>query len=143
MKNISVPALIITGGANDEGVLSSVEVYIPSTNKSCTLKSLPEVRRSHTQDQVTACGGFDKDGLPIVTCKTFASRVFATTNKSQLMDWRVAHSSWRSPSGLVLIGGFPGESITDVLGLEKTKTTEIIRSSGVSTVGFELKYTAW
>ena len=120
-----------------------MEVYVPSTNKSCTLKSLPEVRRSHTQDHVTACGGFDKDGHPILSCKSFSTVLYSTTNRSHLMDWRGAHSSWRSPSGLVLIGGFPGESITDVLGLEKTKTTEIIKSSGDSTVGFELKYTAW
>merc|ERR1711988_585335 len=44
-------ALIMTGGWNDDpSPLSSVEVYHPRTNTSCTLPSLPEGSIFHSQD---------------------------------------------------------------------------------------------
>ena len=136
-NNLYIPALIITGGANSGGELSSVEVYVPSINKSCTLPSLPERRYDHTQDHLTACGG--SFSFPVMSCTTFSGGKW-TTNK--LMEERNAHTSWVSPIGLVLIGGWPVSIFTDLTAKQKAKSTTIISSSGITTDGFELKYTA-
>ena len=123
-----------------------MEVYVPSTNKSCILPSLPEKRSYHSLDQLTACGGFDGGvfpyGYPLLSCSTFSGGKW-TTSKRQLKETRGAHTSWISPIGIVLIGGSPGTSFVEPSIGQKSKTTNIISSSGVSTVGFELRYNAW
>ena len=43
---------------------------------------------------------------------------------------RDAHSSWASPSGLLLMGGY------------ETRTTEKIQEDGTSSYSFDLKYDA-
>ena len=89
----------MTGGQDDEGSLSSVEVFVPGTNKSCYLPSLPEKISRHSQDQLTQCGGYHSEQ----TCYTFSGGSW--TNTASLSSERVNHGSWRSPDGIYLIGG--------------------------------------
>ena len=135
-----VSAIIITGGEvvyNPPRQLhSNVEVYVPSINKSCSLPPLPEEREDFTQDQLTACGGVTTDGFPLMYCTTFSGGKW--TNK--LIDERKFHTSWRSPIGLVLLGGWPVSISTDLTAKQKAKSTTIISSSGITTNGFELKH---
>ena len=111
----------MTGGQDDEGSISSVEVFVPSTNKSCYLPSLPEKISRHSQDQLTQCGGEGSQQ----TCYTFTEGTW--TNTARLSTERVGHRSWKSPDGIILIGGDGHE-----------RTTEIITESGVTNPGFRL-----
>ena len=55
--NISISAaILITGGF---GALQSAEVFLPWTNTSCKLPSLPDKRVGHVQSGQLLCGGFD------------------------------------------------------------------------------------
>merc|ERR1719219_938055 len=75
----------------------------------------------------TVCGGYDN--TPIKTsCLTLTSP--GTWEKtSTLLNARLRHSSWASPSGLILLGGTDSQT-----------TTEKIQENGTSTQSFGLKY---
>ena len=117
----------MTGGYKDRNRLSSVEVYHPGTNTSCTLPSLPEAISHHTQDGLTQCGG-----LSCFTLKTDTAQWTKTHNLSQE---RSIHSSWRRKDQTILLIG----------GGSSPNTTELVSSStGISTPEFTLKYeTKW
>ena len=119
--NIPIAALIMTGG----GGLSSVEVYVPSTNTSCSLPSLPAETWLHSQDGLLQCGGAGNT----LHCHTFQSGEWVKTHN--LSEVREYHSSWQGEDGtIVLMGGYVSPT-----------TTEIVSdSSAVSTPGFSLKY---
>ena len=119
----------MTGGLNGER-LSSVEVYHPGTNTSCTLPSLPEKIYQHSQDGLVLCGGYT--GFTSLC-------LYLDTNDAQwnwaynISEERALHSSWRRQDGTILLMG--GTSRWG-----KTTTELISESSGVSTPGFILKY---
>merc|ERR1711936_714037 len=83
-------ALIITGGYNGDDWLSSVEVYHPGTNTSCTLPSLPEKIRSHSQDGLVLCGGYPDSGS---SCYTLDPNTGQWTKTHSLSERREGHSS--------------------------------------------------
>ena len=117
----------MTGGRTD-GRLSSVEVYHPGTNTSCTLPSLPEGISLNSQDGFTQCGGAGS----LSSCYTLNTDTAKWTKTHRLSsEWRQDHSSWRREDGKILVmGGHYSET-----------TTELVSdSSGVSTPGFTLKY---
>ena len=124
----------MTGGYNSNNEwLSSVEVYVPSTNTSCSLPSLPVETWGHSQDGLLLCGGYPNSRH---SCHTFHSDSGEWRVKThRLSEGRLYHSSWqREDETVLLMGG--GYSPT---------TTEIVSdSSAVSTPGFSLKYfTLW
>ena len=124
-NNIPIAALIMTGGYNEDG-LSSVEVYVPSTNTSCSLPSLPVETHGHSQDGLLQCGGYGNRKQ----CHTFHSASGEWVKTPRLSEERRDHSSWQREDGTVMLMG--GDSFT---------TTEIVRgSSAVSTPGFSLEY---
>ena len=128
-NNIPIAALIMTGGVNVNGdFLSSVEVYVPSTNTSCSLPSLPAGTSGHSQDGLLLCGGYGNSRQ----CHTFHSDSGEWRVKThRLSEGRDAHSSWQREDGTVLLMG----------GYYSPTTTEIVSdSSAVSTPGFSLKY---
>ena len=117
----------MTGG---NGPLNSVEVYVPSTNTSCSLPSLPVTTYDHTQDGLLLCGGLQcpvsndqcRRGAPGGTfeCLTFdpVSELWITTHA--LQERRSGHSSWQREDGTVLLMG----------GMFSPITTEIVSFSG-------------
>ena len=126
-NNIPIAALIMTGGYND-GVLSSVEVYVPSTNTSCSLPSLPVETHLNSQDGLLLCGGI---GNSRQSCHTFHSDSGEWVRTHNLSEKRSGHSSWQREDGTVVLMG----------GVDSPTTTEIVSdSSAVSTPGFSLKY---
>ena len=128
-NNIPIAALIMTGGYIGYGdILSSVEVYVPSTNTSCSLPSLPVGTWDHSQDGLLQCGGIGNSRQ----CLTFHSDSGEWRVKThRLSERRVRHSSWQRDDGTVLLMG----------GVDSPTTTEIVSdSSAVSTPGFSLKY---
>ena len=125
---MNISALIMTGGNkgyNDR--LSSVEVYHPGTNTSCTLPSLPEEISGHSQDGIKQCGGYGS----YQSCHTLNTDTAQWTKTHNLSEKRDSHSSWRREDGsILLIGGDYSETTTEL----------VIDSSRVSTPGFTLKY---
>ena len=120
---------MITGGYNalyNASVLRSVEVFIPGTGTShCSLPSLPQGTKSHSQTGLTQCGG---GGGSLQSCHQFINGQW--TKSHSLSEERKAHSSWKTQEGeLVLLGG----------GRSKT-STEILTDSGGVSPGFPLKY---
>ena len=131
---IPITALIMTGGQGDDE-LRSVEVYIPSTNTSCFLPSLPGLWRSrlHSQDGLMMCGGANPPQT--ISCYKFNTISGEWIKTHNLTESRRGHSSWQREDGTVLLIG----------SMHSATTTEMVsNSSGVSTPGFELKYkTRW
>ena len=102
------PGLVISGG---EGASTSVEMFIPSTNHSCTLPSLPHERSGHTMSGLTICGGL----FTSTTCLQLSSGVWSVSHT--LQDERYGHSSWQSDQqGLILMGGLVSAMASEVVG---------------------------
>ena len=117
----------MTGGYNG-GSLSSVEVYVPSTNTFCSLPSLPVRTDEHSQDGLLQCGGYPNS---LQSCHTFHSASGEWKETNRLSERRDEHSSWQREDETVLLMG----------GAYSLTTTEIVSdSSAVSTPGFSLKY---
>ena len=117
----------MTGGYNGTDKLSSVEVYHPGTNTSCTLPSLPGGIWRHSQDGFIQCGG---DGSRQF-CHTLNTDTAQWTKTHSLSEKRYQHKSSRREDGsILLIGGY----------YSKTTTELVSDSSAVSTTGFTLKY---
>ena len=110
--------IIITGGSGDYyyGTGVSVEVLRANGSSWCSLPDMPQDRQEHTQSGLVACGGFDHSSR--ASCVTFAN---GSWNQSHhLQEERADHTSWRSPSGLVLMGGqfssYNTELLSDITG---------------------------
>merc|ERR1711902_458916 len=124
-------ALIISGGYPLDSAGISVEVFVPTTGQHCQLPSLPGGRRSdHSVNDRTICGGgvYNVYSASRRSCLTLNSNGNWLETTS-LLEQRYHHSSWASPSGLILMGGRGSK-----------RTTEKIEADGTSTYSFELKY---
>ena len=106
-------------------VLSSSGVLLP-----CSVPPLPDERYEHTQDGLVACGG--NSDATITTCVTLTGGGWQQSH--QLRQRREDHSSWRSPAGLLLMGGYSNSSTS----------TEILSANNLSTTSsFKLTYSIW
>ena len=112
--------LIISGG----NVGNSVEVFVPSTGHHCLLPDTQWQHRQHSMEKNVICGGHHPAWKYCLTL-TNGTWEFTTT----LLEQRFRHSSWASPSGMILLGG-----------LFSRRTTEKIGEDGTSSYSFELKY---
>ena len=129
----SDPVLLITGGIgrNKQGdkstELTSVEVLTPSgVPLPCTVPPLPASRYDHTQDGLVACGGYGSTAV-LTTCVTLTGSGWQESH--QLQEERALHVSWRSPAGLLLMGG------------HSNLTTELLTNTGSSSSpSFDLEY---
>jgi len=131
----STQALLIVGGRNEAGYISSVEILDPVSGQGCLLpNSLPSVRYGHSQEQYTVCGGYEENSLNKSTCLTFSDGVWKQT--SVLMEERTAHVSWNfsENEGILLIGGMRL--------LSYHHGTELVKPDGTTEVSFGLKYFA-
>ena len=121
--------VLITGGVGDGRTgLSSVEVFSPSgVPLPCTVPPLPAYRSSHTQDGEVACGGSGSS----YSCDSLTASGWTTSH--QLVSPRHRHVSWRSPDGLLLMGGE-----------YSLQTTELLTdTSSSSSPSFDLEYDTW
>ena len=117
----------MTGGFGNAN-WTSVEVEVLHSDGSpwCSLPDLPNGRDEHTQTGLEACGGDSS------TVQTTCVRLEAGswTPSHQLLQKRAYHSSWASPAGTLLMGGWYSE-----------KTTELLdTNTGDSVMSFPLKY---
>ena len=117
---------MLSGG--DNGAASrSVEAIFPNGTKYCTLPDLPGNRRDHTQDGLTACGGYYTGSED--NCLTLTDGQWTQSHTLSLIRWQ--HTSWALGDGrVVLMGGYYGQNTTEILSPTSSATTE----------GFSLKY---
>ena len=105
--------ILIAGG---DGGKTSVEVYVPETRHSCEFPSLPDLRRTHTINDLVLCGGDDLGthaGTDSRSCLTFSS---GTWKKSHtLAHKRFGHSSWKGKQGIILLGSHYSQTTTERL----------------------------
>ena len=69
-------------------------------------------------DGLTICGGSDIASLTgttdtNTTCITFSSGAWVTSHA--LAEVRTHHSSWSTPEGIMLVGGFQHENSTEIV----------------------------
>merc|ERR1712110_353519 len=120
--------LIISGGQPWDSAGQSVEVYVPSTGQHCQLAELPDERVGHTMEKMTLCGGGYYSDTE-TSCLTLTDAGWEVTTTT-LLEERSQHSSWDSPAGVILMGGYGSSG----------RTTEKILQDGTSTASFDLKY---
>ena len=116
------------GGKAGKASQKTVEVFVPGTNRSCSLPSLPKKISSHTQDGLRQCGGY----CSLKACHQLTEGKWEESQN--LSQKRVKHNSWiTEDSSLILLGG--DESI---------KTTEKITEGNEEATdadsSFKLKY---
>jgi len=112
--------ILVAGGyyGNNADGRTSVEVFVPGNKKFCRLPNLPYPRASFTVDivenTVVVCGGtFDindekyKHTLKSCLQLTLSGwvRQYAT-----LKTKRFGHTSWKTEQGLMLLGGYYGDT---------------------------------
>ena len=119
----------MTGGEGTGGHsgirLTSVEVVsLDGTSLPCTptLPQLPAVRTAHTQDGNTICGGLDPIGAAHDSCLTLSGGGGWVQSHTQ-RDKKRYHSSWMSPSGILLMGGDYSRTTTELLSSTDSTTT--------------------
>jgi len=94
----------------------SVEVFSPSTGKSCSLPSLPDERNAHTMDimdNIFICGGL-YNYTTLTTCLSFSSGEW-TPSKNLYKPGRAYHTSWHTGKGLVLLAGDESPDTTELI----------------------------
>ena len=118
----STRAIIVTGGSEYGSMLSSVEVLTPSgAPYSCSVPPLPSPRNRHTQDGAVACGGGEGEAATQTNCYSLTSVGWQKSH--QLQKRRSLHSSWSSPAGLLLMGGYHSSTTTEILSATDSSST--------------------
>ena len=119
-------AVLITGGGRNGFFLKSAEMFLPSSNTTCSLPELPEARGWHTQDGGLACGGGSSSTL--TSCARWSAGTWTRTSHT-LRERRYRHVSWSTAEGVYLIGG-----------AYSPLTSELVKEDGSVEKGFALKY---
>ena len=122
--------VLITGQYSTE----TAELYVPSSNVSCSLPKLPDTRYGHTVENTgLLCGGYGSEEVA-GTCLQWSPD---TGNWEEMFTWdneypgRADHVSWtpRTDIGTFLMGGeYDGRSTT------------WIKPDGTQEMGYRLKY---
>ena len=100
---------------------NQAEIFIPSTNETFSLPSIPGSPRVwHTLTRNVICGGVypgTSDSCLQLTGSGDGWQPYSST----LQTYRLAHSTWDSPQGIVLLGGYYQGSSTELV--TRTNTT--------------------
>ena len=115
MTNILV--IMVSGGADrvsvsrdpEKKTSHSVELIHTNGTRLCSLPDLPTDTYRHSQTGLTLCGG---DYSPR-SCHTFYFSTGSWEESHKLAMDRTGHSAWRSPQGILLIGGYSSEILTE------------------------------
>ena len=111
--------------------MDTVELYVPSSNVSCSLPKLPGDRRFHTLERSgLLCGGYDSVD-PQDTCLQWSPDTGSWEELLHLDISRYNHVSWTPDNGIgtYLMGGDYDE-----------RTTTLIKHDGTQEAAFPLKY---
>ena len=108
---MTMTGILISGGGGYNDPETGVEVFFPSSGQSCSLSSLPDDRYEHTMDTLLICGGGNNDN----NCLTFTSGEWMISHT--LVGRRLAHTSWQTEQGVLLLGGLYGTDTTEIVHL--------------------------
>ena len=134
-----IAALIVGGkGFGSDGQYTghdlTAEIYIPSTNKTCTLPNLPDRRTYSTVNGNLVCGGLHAKPSPGSrnTCIKFDLTSGVWTSAYTLDGGRRKHVSWtpQSGSGTYLMGDYPSIN----------RTSSLLKPDGTVESGFSLRW---
>ena len=106
---------MITGG---NGLSStSVELFNPNTNTTCTLPSLPNKRFGHVAAGNLICSGRDdpSEYIRYKNCTEFSEGAWIPTNHSLIGDRDMPGAHWIVDEGIYLFGGWGTSSSTSEL----------------------------
>ena len=117
---------MVTGGHN-KLARTSVELLSTDGTRLCSLPNLPAGRYRHSQAGLVACGG---DTSEMTSCVTFSA---GSWKKTHALGSRIfGHTSWASPRGVLLMGGYYSMS-----------TTKLLMDGGHTTASFNLANNRW
>ena len=109
----------MTGGEAESthDMTNSIDIEVVNSNVAsmCSLfsrASLPSPRANHTQSKDILCGGYE-DHVPSTTCMSYTGGAWVTSHT--LLEERYDHCSWRSPEGVLLMGGEGSPRTTELL----------------------------
>ena len=120
----------MTGGEPSSLVGREVEVLRPDGSPWCRLPPLPGPRFAHTQTGLVTCGSGEYHHQEAQTsCISFTGGTWAPSHhlvqprcRAQPLQstapvhrHRWHHTSWASPAGVVLLGGYASEDTTELL----------------------------
>ena len=128
-ENISIPAaILITGGDKTE---QSAEVFLPWSNTTCRLPSLPDERYEHVQSSKLICGG----GYASKSCLKWNLQGGGWYKLPQkLSEKRWDSCAWDRGDQLVIMGGRR----------DAGWTSGAVSSNGTVTSSYiEMKYNIW
>ena len=94
---------------------NSIDIELVNSNKTSTCLAgafLPSPRAYHTQSGDILCGGYE-DHDPSTTCMSYTAGAWVTSHT--LLEERHDHCSWRSPEGVLLMGGEGSPRTTELL----------------------------
>ena len=122
------------GGYNGENhkwkTLNSVEIFNPTTRRTCSVGNLKQTRNSHTMCNNMVCGGWDREEAG-KSCEKFDGVSSFTSLPVRLVKSRISHLCWGLKSGDVLLLG----------GHDSHTTTERVSADGSSSkLAFKLPY---
>ena len=121
--------ILITGGFSNDFRLSSVELFLPGLNLSCSLPDMTRTREDHTHN-VLSCGGQGYLKGTSTSCEVYTAGGGWRQERYNLTRERWAHTSWALSNGsIVLLGGWTDPS-----------STEIVTPGLGTRPGFSLKY---
>ena len=91
--------------------MRTAEVFLPETNRSCSLPELTGSRHRHSQSGLLACGGYEVRAK--LSCELLTSSGWRREPYS-LTAGRCYHSSWDLNNGsVVLLGGYCSEDTSE------------------------------
>ena len=96
----------MTGGEGRGGqILDSVELFHMNGTRQCSLPNLKQPRRMHSQTGLLACGGKNGAENAVDTCESYDTKIGNWTDSHTMQKRRFHHSAWKSPHGVMLLGG--------------------------------------
>ena len=121
------------GGYNGENhkwkTLNSVEIFNPTTRRTCSVGNLKLARKGHTMCNNMVCGGWFREAKK--SCEKFDGISSFTSLPVRLVKARYDHLCWGLESGDVLLLG----------GHHSPTTTERVSADGSSSaLDFKLPY---
>ena len=116
------------GGWSKGKTLNSVEIFNPTTRRTCSVGNLKLARSGHTMCNNMVCGGYNEAEK---SCEKFDGISSFTSLPVRLVKSRERHLCWGLRSGDVLLLG----------GTYSEKTTERVSADGSSSkLDFKLPY---
>ena len=114
---------MLTGGFDNEKPQGSSVEVVRGDGTTCILPKMKSRRTHHTQSGLTVCGGNQESAKK--SCVTFKNGKW-TTSHNLKEERDESDVSWKSPNGILLLGG---------------KTAELLSSTSSSTTEqFTLPY---